>query len=406
MKLWIKMAVGLVAGILIGSFLRSDSHAIVPLYTAGMVFMRTLSFIFLPLLFFTSIRVFINLRTRRNLLIVFSKSIGYFLVLTIVGAAIGITLGEVLKPGVGITVSAFESPVLIDYPGTARFITDSVPDSVFRLLTSSTSALPMLFAGFLAGMGILAAKEKAEGLFDILVSIDDTLHRLAITVLEFLPIGIFASIGAAIGFSTFGQILPFLKLILVIAAGSIIQVFIVQSLLVYFLTKLNPFKFIHAVLPAAILAYCAGNRYTAYPTLVECVENNLGADREVFSLTAGLGTALSLSGSAVAAGVTTLFVSQAYGLDLSVYLQIIVVLLITVSTLKLDGLPEGSLVLLSVVLSYVIKLPAEGYTILLGVTAIIFQIENVVNVTGNAAVSYIMAHSEESVSGVTVQDFL
>ena len=202
MKLWIKMAVGLVAGILIGSFLRSDSHAIVPLCTAGMVFMRTLSFIFLPLLFFTSIRVFINLRTSRNLLIVFSKSIGYFLLLTIVGAAIGITLGEVLKPGVGITVSAFESPVLIDYPGTARFITDIVPDSVFRLLTSSTSALPMLFVGFLAGMGILAAKEKAEGLFDILVSIDDTLHRLTGTVLEFLPIGIFASIGAAIGSST------------------------------------------------------------------------------------------------------------------------------------------------------------------------------------------------------------
>ena len=136
-----------------------------------------------------------------------------------------------------------------------------------------------------------------------------------------------------------------------------------------------------------------------------CREHNLGADREVFTFVAGLGVAFSMSGSAIASGVATLFVAQVYGLDLSIYLEIIIVLLITVATLKLDGIREGGLVLLSIVLSHIIKLPAEGYALILGITAIIYQIETVVNVSGNACVSYILSHSEDAVEEVPLKDF-
>jgi len=112
-----------------------------------------------------------------------------------------------------------------------------------------------------------------------------------------------------------------------------------------------------------------------------------------------------MSGSAIASGVATLFVAQVYGLDLSIYLEIIIVLLITVATLKLDGIREGGLVLLSIVLSHIIKLPAEGYALILGITAIIYQIETVVNVSGNACVSYILSHSEDAVEEVPLKDF-
>ena len=113
-----------------------------------------------------------------------------------------------------------------------------------------------------------------------------------------------------------------------------------------------------------------------------------------------------MSGSAIAAGISTMFIAQAYGLDLSVYLQVIIVLLITVSTLKLDGLRKGSLIVLSIVLAHIIKLPAEGYAILLGITGLIYQIETVVNVFGNATVSYILSSSEGAVTPVWVRDFL
>ena len=101
-----------------------------------------------------------------------------------------------------------------------------------------------------------------------------------------------------------------------------------------------------------------------------------------------------------------MFVAQAYGLDLSVYLQVIIVLLITVSTLKLDGIREGSLVLLSVVLAHIVKLPAEGYAILLGITGLIFQIETVVNIMTTATVSYIIGASEGAVQTVKTRDFI
>ena len=94
------------------------------------------------------------------------------------------------------------------------------------------------------------------------------------------------------------------------------------------------------------------------------------------------------------------------GLDISVYLDIIIVLLIAVAALKMDGIHEGGLVLLSMVLARIIKLPAEGYALILGIAPIIYQIESVVNVSGNACISYIITHSEGAVSEVALKEFV
>ena len=406
MKFWIKMVAGLFLGIIVGSYLGPESVILEPMRVIGVVFIRVMNFLVFPLLFLSAIRSVVFLRKNRRLFIVLVKSLGYFLLLTAVGATIGIVLGDVLQPGLGVKIGAFESPESLYYPGTSSFIISVVPESLVDFLHSGYAVLSILFISFLIGAAILLAGEDSEPFHLFVDSVDATLHRLNLIILEFLPIGIFTYIGYQLGFMTFETVMPYLKLILVIVAGCFIHIFIIQGLLVYFLTKTNPFKYIHAVIPAAILGYTSGNRYTAYPALVENIEHNLGADRRVLTFVAGLGTALSMSGSAIAAGISTMFIAQAYGLDLSVYLQIIIVLLITASTLKLDGLREGSLIVLSVVLAYIIKLPAEGYALLLGITGLIYQIETVVNIVGTATVSYILSSSEKAVTAVRLRDFL
>ena len=406
MKFWIKIVAGLFLGIIIGSYIGPESIFLEPLRVIGVVFIRVLNFLVFPLLLFSAIRSVAFLRQNRRLFLVLVRALGYFLLLTAVGATIGIVLGEVLQPGQGVSVGAFESPDVPYFPETSRFITEVVPESLLYFIGSRYAVLSTLFVSFLIGVGILLAREDGEQFHNLVDSIDATLHRLNLIILEFLPIGIFTYMGYQLGFMTFDSVMPYLKLVLVVIAGCFIQVFIVQGLLVYFLTKTNPFVFVHAVIPTAILGYLSGNRYTAYPALVENIEHNLGADRRVLTFVSGLGIAFSLSGSAIAAGVATMFIAQAYGLDLSVYLQVIIVLLITVSTLKLDGLREGSLILLSVVLAHIIKLPAEGYAILLTITGLLCQIETVVNTVGNATVSYIISSSEGAVRAVRVREFI
>ena len=212
--------------------------------------------------------------------------------------------------------------------------------------------------------------------------------------------------GYTMGSLSAAKVMPFLKLYFVAVAAAFVQVFIVQALFVFFKTKLNPFKFLLAVVPSGIMAYVSGHRYTAYPVLVESMEHNLGADREIATFVAGLGTAFGLSGTALAAAVTTLFVAQAYGLSLSVYLQIIIVLILTFASLKMDGIREGSVVLLSVLLAQIVKLPDEGYALVVGGTMIVDQIAAVADVIGNAAVAYVVCHSEEGVGNVGMKDFL
>jgi proton glutamate symport protein len=405
MKFWIKMLSGLFIGMIVGAYIEPTSLFLEPLRIAGTLFFKLLSLAVFPLLLFSAIRCALFLRTNKRLFVVIAKSLGYYMLLTAIGATIGMVLGDVLMPGVGINIKEFESPMSIQYPGTSDFIIRTIPESIIEFFTSGYGVLSILFVSFLIAVGIILAKEDAEQFHTLIISVDNTLHRLNLIILEFLPIGIFAYVGYIMGYMTADRLLPYLKLILIIIAGSFIQVIIIQALLVFAMTKLNPFKFIHAVMPAALTGYIAGNRYTAYPVLVETVEHNLGADREVFTFAAGLGSAFSFSGSALSAGVCTMFVAQVYGLDLSVYLQVIIVLLITASTLKLDRIRDGSIVLLSVILSYIIKLPAEGYALILGITGVIYQIESVVNITGSAAVSCIIANSEGAVSAVKLKDF-
>ena len=406
MKFWIKMIAGLVMGIIIGTYIEPGSLSIEPLRVIGMLFFKLLNFAVFPLLFFSAARNILYLRSNRRLFLVLIKSLGYYILLTAVGSTIGVVLGDVLQPGVGINIKALESPVVIQYPETSKFILNIVPGSISGFLKSGYAVLSILFVSYLLGVGLMLAKDDADDFHSLIISIDRTFHRLNIMILEFLPIGIFTYVGYTMGFMTADKIMPYLKFVLTVIAGSFIHIFIIQALLIFFITKLNPFKFIHAVIPACILGYVSGNRYTAYPALVETVEHNLGADREVFTFVAGLGTTFSFSGSAIAAGVSTLFVAQAYGLDLSIYLKIIIVLLITVATLKLDGIRDGGIVVLSVLLSQIVKLPAEGYALILGIAGVIFQIETVVNITGTAAVSYIISHSEDAVSNVSLKDFI
>jgi len=407
MKFWIKMVAGLFLGILVGVYLKPGSVLLESLRVVGVLFFRLFSFAFFPLLLFSCIRSIIYLKKNKKLFILLIKALGYFLLLSAVGATIGVVLGDVLYPGEGSSIKELESPVLIDYPGTSQFIREIVPDSIFDFLSSGYTALPIIFVAFLVASGILLSSEDSEKFHSLVVSIvDETIHRLNLMVLEFLPVGIFTYAGYLMGFMTHDKLMPYLKLIMVIIAGSFIQIFIVQALMVFFITKMNPFRFIHAVLPAGIMGFIYANRYTAYPVLIENIEKNLGAEREVVTFVTGLGCAFSLSGSALACGVSTLYVAQTYGLELSVYLKIIIVLLITVSTLKLDGIKEGGLVLLSVILSRIVKLPAEGYALILGITLIIYQIETIVDVMGNACVSYILSHSEEAVRQVSIRDFI
>ncbi len=406
MKYWVKMIAALVMGLVIGTYINPDSSFIIPLKTIGIMFFRILGFLVFPLILFSTVKTILYLKAQRRVFLVLIKSIGYFLLLTIIGAAIGVVLGDVLEPGVGINIKQMETPQVIHYPKTTDFLVNIVPDNVFNFLKSTKTVYPVIFIAYLIAIGIGLAASKAELFSNLITSIDETLHKINLIILEFLPIGIFTYIGYLLGTRTLDFIFPYLKLILIVIGGAFLHIFIVQTILIYITTKKNPFVVIHAVLPTLILSGVSANRYISYTSLVENIEHNLGAERDVFTFTTGIGVAMSLSGAAVSAGVMTLFIAQAYGLDLSVYLQIIIVFLITLFSLKLDGTFKGGLVILSVVLSHIVKLPQEGYTLIIGIVPVLLQIETVVNIMGNATISYIIAKSEKGVSDVPLKQFI
>lgn len=400
------MIVGVFLGIIVGSYIDPGSVLVEVFRVAGVLFIRILSFLVLPLMLLSGIKSVIYLRSKKALALSVLRAMGYFLLFTAVGATIGVVLGDVLQPGLGINIGEIESPQRILYPGTSDFITCIVPESVAEFFTSWYGALSIIFIAYIVGAGIFHAREDSEPFFSFIESFDETMHRINIMVLDFFAIGVFAYSGYLMSITGPDMIYPYLKLILVVIGGLAILVFIIIGLFLYFLSKLNPFIFIHAILPACITGFITGDRYKSYTVLVECMENNLGARREATTIINALGVTFGLGGSALVAGVCTLFISQAYGLSLSVYLQIIVIFIIVGASLKLDRLRESSLILLSVVFARIVKLPDEGFALVLGISLLLTRIETITNIVINAAVSYIICKSNESVEPVSIGDFL
>jgi Na+/H+-dicarboxylate symporter len=209
------------------------------------------------------------------------------------------------------------------------------------------------------------------------------------------PYGVFflmAKLFSGLGLSAIWNLAEYF---LVLAGTLLLHGLVTYSAMLKGFTGLSPITFLRKMEDAIMFAFSTASSNATIPVTMETAKNRMGVDNKVASFTVPLGATVNMDGTAIMQGVATAFIAQAYNIDLTMGDYLMVILTATLASVGTAGVPGVGLVMLAMVLNQV-GLPLEGIALIMGVDRLLDMIRTAVNITGDSAVTIIVAKSEGS----------
>ncbi len=390
MKLWKKMLVGLVLGVLVGLLLGEHARYLKPV---GTVFLGLLNMLVI-LLIFSSMTVGVtSINDTRKLGRVGLKTIGMYALTTAIAIFIGLLFAKLIKPGVGIGLAHEGMSVSVgETPNLADMFLSLVPENPIGALANGKVLQVIVFSIFF-GLGINFAGERGKPLAKLMGSLSEVMFSLTGVVMYFASYGIFGIMAWVAGTFGVGILVPLLKLIMTHYLACLVHLVFVLGGILVFGAKLRPGPFFKGMTDAIALAVSTTSSSATLPATLHCTQENLGVSKSISSFVLPLGSTINMNGTAIFQGIATAFIAQAYGIELGWQSLLIIVVTATLSAVGTAGIPGGALVTLSIVLASV-GLPLEGIAIIAGIDRFRDIIGTTVNILGDAVVSVYVAKSE------------
>lgn len=320
------------------------------------------------------------------------KSIGLYLLTTSIALTGALTLASIFKPGVGMPVgdATFDAS---EKPPLTKVLIDIIPTNPFEAMVAANMLQIIVFA-ILIGLAITMAGEKGKRIGNWFNDANKVIMELVNIIMRFAPYGVFFLIAKTFAEFPFDKIAGSLGAYFALVIGALIlHALITYGALIALLARLNPINFFKGMWPAMLTAFGTSSSNATLPVTMRCAEKNLGVHRNTYSFTLPLGATINMDGTAIMQGIATLFIAQAYSVDLSMAQLLTVVLTATLASIGTAGVPSVGLILLAGVLTQV-NLPVEAIGMILGIDRLLDMTRTAVNITGDAAVSVIVAKSE------------
>jgi Na+/H+-dicarboxylate symporter len=315
----------------------------------------------------------------------------YYLGTTAISVGAGLALVNIIKPGVGVDLS-----IAGEVPGDLLTTTRSFGEFMLHLISTNPVGdaaadlgegrlLPLLIFCIFFGAVLTTMKGEHrkvmvtffEGLFQVMMKITDI-------IIFFTPVGVFFLLlrtMAIHGISVMGSIGLFGVTVFV---GLLFQAFVVLPLLLKFIGGKNPFKLFRQVAPALLTAFSTSSSSATLPVTIDRTVNKAGVPKQIANFVLPLGSTVNMDGTALYEAVAALFIAQAYGMDLSLGDQAMVLVMATLAAVGTAGIPSASLVMIAVVLG-AIGLPLSGIGLILALDRILDMCRTAVNVWGDVA---------------------
>ncbi len=404
-KLHTQILIGLVLGALAGMLIGPSITVIRPF---GTLFIRLITMIVVPLVFASLVVGTASLDDIRKLGRIGIKTVLYFTCTTAIAISLGVFLAKVLGPGRNLdpetksqllenynqVASENIQKAIVDKPGLTDIFVNIVPDNPFRALAEG-DMLEVIFFGLFLGIAItLLPKDKQKPLVSFFDSLSETMIQIVHIVMKMAPVGVFALIAAIIGEFGIGILLTLLKYTLVTLAGLAIHGAVVYPLAMKLFSTMTFRKFFTGMRDAQVVAFSTSSSSATLPVTMECAEEKLGVPREIASFVLPIGTTINMDGTALYQGVAAIFISQVYGMDLSITNQLLIVVTATLASIGAAGVPGVGIITLTLVLK-TIGVPLEGIALIIGVDRILDMCRTVINVTGDASCSVVIAATEK-----------
>jgi len=417
-KILIAMILGVIWALLSESF-HSDSFNIISFNIAwlspfGDIFLKLLKLIAVPLVLFSIIKGVSGLSNLSELGKMGSRTVFLYLTTTFCSVAIGLLLVNQIGPGNGFSfntanfeedskVIAIEEKVNVTSTDSPlQFLVDMVPDNIFLALGDNKAMLQIIFfALFFGTMLILIDPKKKKRIDDLIDSLNDVFLMMVDIVIRYCPFFIFCLLAgnlSELSNESQGGVLDIITGLalytLVVLLGLLIMVLCVYPLLMQLFTKKFSYqKFFNGIAPAQILAFSTSSSAATLPVTMDCVNKNLGVPNKVSSFVLPIGATINMDGTSLYQCVAVVFLAQILGVDLSFSTQLLIALTAVLASIGSAAIPSAGLFMMVVVLG-VTPIDPMYIAIILPVDRVLDMCRTVVNVTGDATVSSIVANFE------------
>jgi Na+/H+-dicarboxylate symporter len=412
--LWLKIIIGMLLGIVWGLIaVRTGLEQFTTDWIKpwGTIFIKLLKLIAVPLIFVSLVNGITSVTDISKLGRIGLKTILLYVGTTVVSITIGLFVVNTLKPGHSFSEekrSEFQAQYQEsisekeDMAATLKeesplyFFEEMVPDNIFGAASDNSKMLQIIFFSILFSVAMImldvarikVVKELFDGLNDIILKMVDI-------IMMFAPIGVFALLSALItDFSGDTDLFVALgKYAAITFFGILILTFTLYPAIIKIFTRVKIKDFINAVIPAQMVAFSTSSSAATLPvTLKQCTEK-LHISPGVANFVLPVGVTINMNGTSFYQAVSAVFIAQVFGLDLTVGQQLTLILTATLASIGTPGVPGGAIIMLVIVLSTV-GIPAEGLALIMGIERPLDMMRTVANITGDAAVSTIVASSE------------
>jgi len=419
-QILIGMFVGILIGLLFTQFSWGKTFISDWIKPFGSIFINSLKLIAVPLILASLIKGVSDLKDISSLSKMGMRTIVTYIITTVVAVSIGLGIVNLIKPGNSIDEET-RTELLDAYAGDAetkkkaaierkesgplKALEDLVPDNIFGAASSNSNMLQVIFFAIFFGVGlILIPDDKSKPVKDFFDGFNEVILKMIDIIMLAAPFGVFALMAALIVEAPSSDLiiaLLYYSLSVVIGLALMICFYM---LIVKAFTGRSPSFFINGISPAQLLAISTSSSAATLPVTMERVEEHLGVHRQVSSFVLPIGATINMDGTSLYQAVAAVFIAQAFGMDLSLGAQLGIIATATLASIGSAAVPGAGMVMLVIVLGQA-GIPEAGLALIFAMDRPLDMLRTSVNVTGDAAVSMLVAQSQDKLGDPSIKNW-
>ena len=419
-----QILLGMVVGVLVGLLMTQieGGKEIVQdwIKPFGKIFINALKLIAVPLILASLIKGVSDLKDISKLSKMGGRTIGIYVLTTIIAVSIGLLLVNIIKPGNSISDETRQELVQ-NYSGDAekyrgeahkqkesgplQALVDIVPENIFGAASENKNMLQVIFFALIFGIGlILIPEEKSKTVKEFFDGFNEVILKIIDLIMLAAPYGVFALLAALVVESPSIDLFKALVWYAFTVVLGLLIMIVIYNIVVWIVTKKKPSTFLKEISPAQLLAFSTSSSAATLPVTMERVTEHLGVDEDVSSFVLPIGATINMDGTSLYQAVAAVFIAQAFGMDLSLGVQLGIIVTATLASIGSAAVPGAGMVMLVIVLGQA-GIPEAGLALIFAIDRPLDMCRTTVNVTGDASVAMLVAKSLGKLHKPKVKDW-
>jgi len=388
-----KMGIGLAAGVIVGLIWQAAGGLNPEWFKPiGDLFIRLIRMIVVPLVFVSLVAGAASMGNAAKMGRIAVKTILFYLGTTAVAVALGLFFANLIDPGTGLSLSTEGLKAKeVAPPSFWETLLNIVPMNPAQSMADG-NLLQILFFAIVFGFALSAIGEKGKALVSVFEQAFQVMIKLTGMVMTLAPYGVFALIAYTVGSYGLDVLMPLGKLILTMYLVSVIHVFVVYVGLAKGFVGVSLKDYFRIMAEPLLLAFTMCSSAATLPANLRAARR-LGASGEIASFTIPLGTTINMDGAAIYLGIAAVFVSQVFGMPLTLGQQGTILLMSVLASVGSVGVPGSALIVMTMVFTQ-IGLPMEGIALVAGVDRVLDMARTTLNVMGDATGALVISKTE------------